>query len=162
MRAVLSCLFFMLLAGFVRADEPAKFMKFYSWWDGSWDVELKKDGKAEELSMTITRPESDVHLVQGFGVGLWGYDPKREKWVGTGFADDGSFFTTVLKSHPGEVVTPGMKQEATTTTKNADGTITKGQETWTYVDENTATIVVKTTDEDGEVSSFKYTCKRRK
>jgi hypothetical protein len=142
-------------------DEAEEFMKYYSWWDGSWDVELTQDGEVTSLVMEISKPEANVHLVSGFGVGLWGYDGKRKKWIGRGFEVDGSFFTTVLKEHPGAVVKPGDVQYATTTSKRTDGSIVKAEETWTYVDENTATIVGKMTTEEGEESSFEYTCKRR-
>jgi hypothetical protein len=162
MRGGICFLLLVLCAGVSHADDAEKSMKFYSWWDGSWDVELKQDGEVQNLVMKITRPSPNVHLVEGFGVGLWGYDPKRKKWVGTGFARDGSFFTTVLKGQPGEVVAPGAKQEATTTSKNPDGSVEKGQETWTYIDGDTASVVGKMTNTDGEESPFEYICKRRK
>jgi hypothetical protein len=162
MRAGICCLLLVLCASVGHADDAEKSMKFYSWWDGNWDVELKHDGEVEKFIMKITRPSPNVHLVEGFGVGLWGFDPKRKRWVGTGFTSDGSFFTTILKGNPGEVVTPGTKQEATTTSKNPDGSVEKGKEIWTYVDADTATVVAKMTNADGKESSFEHFYKRRK
>ena len=158
----LGCLFVFSMAGVGAADEAAEFMKYYSWWDGSWDVEMQDGGESSKFQMEITKHEPNCHIVSGGGISLWGYDPKRKKWVGTGFNKDGGFTTTVLQPHDGGSIKPGAVNRATVTVKNPDGKVVKGEETWSYIDEDTCKTVGKTTTAEGETSTYEYTCKRRK
>jgi hypothetical protein len=148
---------------FVAADEAKDFFKYYSWWEGSWDTEATEGEEVVRGEMVVTRQEPNCILANGGGVSLWGYDPKRKKWVGTGFGPEGSLRITVLERHTGERIRPGTVDHATVTTKNADGSIEKGEATWTYVDDNSYKIVIKRKAQDGEaLPDLEWTGTRRK
>lgn len=132
------------------ADDAEQFLEYYSWWDGKWEVQAKEGDQVTTNSMEITRQEPNCHLVKGGGISLWGYDPSRKKWVGSGFNDQGEFFTTVLDRHKGKQVRPGTEIRAKSRIRETDGRIVTAEETWSYIDENTARITVKYETKKGE------------
>ena len=156
----LGCLVLASMARVVSADEAADFVKYYSWWEGGWNVETQQGDEATTSPMEITRHPGNCHLVAGANTGLWGYDPKRKKWVGTTYNSDGSVGVSVLDRHSGDKLGAGVVGHSTLTVKQADGTVSKGEQTWTYVDENTVRMVSKTTTPEGETVTREFKCRR--
>ena len=108
MKSVMVALLLCGMGQSVAADEAEQFLKYYSWWEGSWDLTMKVGAEVTESQFEITRHAPGCHLVEGGGsISLWGYDPKRKKWIGTGFDADGSVTTFVLERHTGEKIRPG-------------------------------------------------------
>jgi hypothetical protein len=92
---------------FAAADEAEDFMTYYSWWDGEWQVEVKTGDETETTHFVIEQHKPGCHLVKSDeGIAIWGYDPGRKRWVGTGFDSDGSRFTTIIERHKGDTIKP--------------------------------------------------------
>jgi hypothetical protein len=143
------------------ADEAEQFLEYYSWWEGNWEVELKNGDEVITQRMEISTQKPNCHLVKGGGISLWGYDPARKKWVGSGFGRKGDFKTTVFDRHEGKKIRPGSENHARSRTRKVDGTVVLADETWAYLDQNTAKISVKGKTGEGEsVPDVEITCRR--
>jgi hypothetical protein len=143
------------------ADEAEQFLGYYSWWEGNWEVEVMKGDEVTTLQMEISRHEPNCHLVKGGGISLWGYDPARKKWVGSGFNSEGELTTTAINRHEGEKIRPGAKNHARSRTRKVDGTVVLGDETWAYLDQDTAKITVKSKTDQGEsLPNVEWKCRR--
>ena len=96
------------LCQWAMAGEAEDYMKYYSWWNGEWEVETKIGDEIESDHFVIQQHEPACHLVKSKGgISLWGYDPGEKKWVGTGFDADGRRFVTVIERQQRDSVKPG-------------------------------------------------------
>ena len=145
------------------AGEAEDFMKYYSWWNGEWEVETKIGDQMDSDHFVIQQHEPACHLVKSKGsISLWGYDPGEKKWVGTGFDAEGRRFITVTERHKRDAIKPGNVNKSKTVSWLPDGTKVVSEGTWTYVDENTAELRDSRITASGEKLAEIVTIGRRK
>ena len=164
-RHVFSLVATSLIVGFcslASGDEGENFLGYYSWWEGTWDVETKVGDDVQKSEFVIERRKPACHVVAGDSTSLWGYDPELKQWVGHGFDGDGSRFRTVLDRPKADKITAGVVDRAKGVSWQTDGTKVIVEETWSYIDNNTAVIqqVRKTTD-GKKLPNLVWTSKRK-
>lgn len=101
---ILCSLFILISAPWTCADEAARLLEYFSYFEGTWEVtDLNADGKG---SMTIRRGESGTSHVLEYRVGeerkteLWGYDPTGKCWTAIGFNQNGERYSQEMAEVP--------------------------------------------------------------
>ena len=94
------------------ADEREQLKKYFDYYVGEWEV--SQEGTDQKGSLAVTNAKTgNAHVVNfTFGdvttVAIWGYDPESKRWVGSGFAKDGSHFKSTVEIPTGRAsVQPG-------------------------------------------------------
>jgi hypothetical protein len=142
-----------LILGFCHAataDEAADFLKYYGWWEGEWEVEGKVGDEVQTSEMVIERHAPACLLVKWEGISIWGYDPAKKQWVGSGFGLDGSRFTALVDRPKGQTIEPGDVHKSQGEAWQPDGTKVISETTWKYIDENKAELRQTSKTEDGQ------------
>ena len=83
------------------SKEAEDFYKFYSYYQGKWQVEKEVDGKKESSKLHCYGSAGGCNIVVGKGAtSVWGYDPKTRQWTGVGQLSDGSRFVSAISRPP--------------------------------------------------------------
>ncbi|MFP6633238.1 MAG: hypothetical protein VCD16_11435 [Planctomycetota bacterium] len=133
------------------AGEAEDFFKFYSWYQGKWQIEKETDGKKETFKGECYGSAGGCNIFVGKGeTSVWGYDPKTRQWTGVGQLDTGSRFVMTISRPPGEKFEPGMTFTFKGTIWHADGKVNYVTSEFTCVDANTSRSVATGIDQDGK------------
>ena len=137
--------------GSLRAGEAEDFFKFYTFYQGKWQIEQEVDGKKESLKLHCYGSAGGSNIAVGKGeTSVWGYDPKTRQWTGVGQLNNGSRFVMAISRPPGPKFKPGMIFTFTGTIRHADGKVHYVTNKSTCVDANTTRNVMTGTDQDGK------------
>ena len=133
------------------SKEAEDFYKFYSYYQGKWQIEQEVDGKKESLKLHCYGSAGGCNIVVGKGAtSVWGYDPKTRQWTGVGQLDNGSRFVSAISRPPDAAFKAGMTFPFTGTIWHADGKIHYVTRKFTCVDANTWRAVDTGIDQDGK------------
>ena len=133
------------------SKEAEDYYKFYSYYQGKWQIEQEVDGKKESLKLHCYGSAGGSNIAVGKGeTSVWGYDPKTRQWTGVGHLKDGSRYAMTISRPQGPKFKPGMVSTFTGTIRHADGKISYVTGKQTVVDENTLRSVTTGTDQDGK------------
>ena len=101
---IVSAVFVLILGTHAYADEPTRLMKYFSYFEGQWQVTDLHGGR--KGSLTIRRGEGGTSHVLEYRLGeerrteLWGYDPTTKNWTAVGFAQNGERYLQVMTEVP--------------------------------------------------------------
>ena len=140
-------------SGFAQGSskEAEDYYKFYSYYQGKWQIEQEVDGEKESLKLHCYGSAGGSNIAVGKGeTSVWGYDPKTRQWTGVGHLNDGSRYAMTISRPQGPKFKPGMVSTFTGTIRHADGKISYVTGKQTVVDENTLRAVTTGTDQDGK------------
>ena len=141
------------VSGFAQGSskEAEDFYKFYSYYQGKWQVEKEVDEKKESSKLHCYGSAGGCNIVVGKGeTSVWGYDPKTRQWTGVGQLDNGSRFVMAISRPPAAAFKAGMTFPFTGTIWHADGKIHYVTRKFTCVDANTWRAVDTGIDQDGK------------
>ena len=153
---ILMCLFLAVMAfcwspGSLRAGEAEDFYKFYTWYQGKWQIEKETEGKKETSKAECYGSAGGCNIFVGKGeTSVWGFEPKTRQWTGVGQLENGTRYIMAISRPPGPKFIPGMVFTFTGTFWHADGKVNYVTIKSTCVDENTLRGVVTGTDQDGK------------
>ena len=83
------------------SKEAEDYYKFYSYYQGKWQIEKEVDGKKESLKLHCYGSAGGSNIAVGKGeTSVWGYDPKTRQWTGVGQLDNGSRFVMAISRPP--------------------------------------------------------------
>ena len=135
----------------LQAGEPEEFFKFYSWYQGKWQVEKEESGTKQTFTGKCEGSSGGCNIwVDKSETSIWGYDPKTKQWTGVGQLDNGSRYLRVITRPPAPAITAGVKFTFKCTTWNADGTVHYETIKFTCIDANTSRSVITRIDQDGK------------
>ena len=145
------------VSGFAQGSskEAEDFYKFYSYYQGKWQVEQEVDGKKESVKLHCSGNAGGCNTIVGKGEtsewsAIWGYDPKTRQWTGVGQLSDGSRFVSAISRPPAAAFKAGMTLAFTGTLWHADGKIHYMTRKFTCVDADAWRMVTTGVDQDGK------------
>jgi hypothetical protein len=133
------------------SKEAEDYYKFYSYYQGKWQIEQEVDGEKESLKLHCYGSAGGSNIAVGKGeTSVWGYDPKTRQWTGVGQLDNGSRFVMAISRPPAAAFRAGLTFAFTGTIWHADGKIHYVTRKFTCVDANTSRSVTTGIDQDGK------------
>ena len=163
-RAVVSSLVCFASATALLAGQAEKYYDFYTFYQGSWDVEVVSAGKKTKSTAKCHGSSGGSNVYVGENeTSLWGFDPKTKQWTGSGQLDGGSRFVMAISRPAGPKFKAGMSLVFTGTIWHPDGQVHYVTVNQSCIDLDTTRSVVTGVDQDGKaIPKVIRTHRRRK
>ena len=146
-----------LIVTSAHAEEPSemsekeRYMKYYSYFQGTWKIEVTEEGKTETSMIQVRNSAGGCNVVTGKEhTAIWGYNPKSGQWVGVSQMEDGSRATLWISKPKDDKIGPGTQFKISGPTHHADGSVTQQVATFTCIDHNRHELKITQTTKDGK------------
>ena len=132
-------------------SEKESFVKYYSYFQGTWKVAVTKEGQTETEMVKVRGSEGGCNIVtkKDF-TAIWGYNPKSGQWAGVWQMEDGSRATLWISKPKDDKIGPGTQFKISGSTNHADGSVTQEVATFTCIDHNHYEIKITPKTKDGK------------
>tara|TARA_B100001057_G_C22529958_1_gene825374 strand:- start:72 stop:596 length:525 start_codon:yes stop_codon:yes gene_type:complete len=151
-RAVISSLICFASVTALIAGQAEKYYDFYSFYQGTWDVEVVSDGKKTRSTAKCYGSSGGCNIYVGDNeTSVWGFDPKTKQWTGSGQLDGGSRFVMAISRPDGPKYKAGMSLVFTGTIWHPDGQVHYVTVNQSCIDADTTHSIVTGVDQDGKV-----------
>lgn len=163
-RTVVSSLICFGSATALLAGQAEKYYEFYSFYQGTWDVEEISDGKKTRSTAKCHGSSGGCNIYVGENeTSVWGFDPKSKQWTGCGQLDGGSRFVMAISRPAGPKYKAGMSLVFTGTIWHPNGQVHYVTMNQSCIDPDTTHSVVTGVDQDGKaIPKVIRTHKRKK